>query len=283
MGSALRLCEPRCETNLQAATGSDLGGVRGQACCRRLPGRLREARRHRHQAVPCLLAVTGPRAGTRGQGGVHVRRALAGETLPTADVVAFEDHIVWYLAELVAEMDLIFQIHTGMQGNWDAGLKPAVPLPLIRAHRSVRFDLFHAGYPYARELGVLGKHYPRRVAQCLLDLPDHYRRQPSTAIRMDQPWTAERLLGFGSDVFLPEMVYGHLVMASCLADVLAEKVERDFLSKSAALDLARWMLRDAPVALYRLKRGAVAAQSGLTVPCSEPEACGTNGRVRRWP
>ena len=73
---------------------------------------------------------------------------------------------------------------------------------------------------------------------------------------------AERLLGFGSDVYFPEMVYGHLVMArSCLADVLAAKVERDFLSKSAALDLARWMLRDAPVALYRLTPRAAATQA----------------------
>ena len=34
----------------------------------------------------------------------------------------------------------------------------------------------------------------------------------------------ERLLGFGSDVGWPEMIYGHLVMArSCLADVLTAK------------------------------------------------------------
>jgi uncharacterized protein len=66
----------------------------------------------------------------------------------------------------------------------------------------------------------------------------------------------DRLLGFGSDVGKPELIYGHLVMArACLADVLAEKVERDFLSKAAALDVARLMLRDAPLALYRLEDG----------------------------
>ena len=59
-------------------------------------------------------------------------------------------------------MGLIFQIHTGMQGNWGhvPDSNPLDLLELIRAHRSVRFDLFHAGYPYARELGVVGKHYP---------------------------------------------------------------------------------------------------------------------------
>ena len=53
-----------------------------------------------------------------------------------------------------------------------------------------------------------------------------------------------------------ELIYGHLVMArACLAEVLAEKVERDFLSKAAALDVARLMLRDAPLALYGLADG----------------------------
>jgi len=66
---------------------------------------------------------------------------------------------------------------------------------------------------------------------------------------------AERLLGFGSDVGYPEFVYGHLVMArSCLADVLADKVQRDLLSRETALDLARMMLRDNPMELYSLQR-----------------------------
>ena len=62
-----------------------------------------------------------------------------------------------------------------------------------------------------------------------------------------------RLLGFGSDVHFPELVYGHLLMArSCLADVLAEKVDRDFLSERCAIDLARKMMHDNAVELYRL-------------------------------
>ena len=63
----------------------------------------------------------------------------------------------------------------------------------------------------------------------------------------------DRLLGFGSDVNWPELIYGHLVMArSCIADVLAAKVAQDFLSKAAALDLARGLMRDYPSAFYRL-------------------------------
>ena len=45
-------------------------------------------------------------------------------------------------------------------------------------------------------------------------------------------------------------------------DCWAEKVARDFLSKGAALDLARLLLRDAPAALYGLDTRAGAAASG---------------------
>jgi predicted TIM-barrel fold metal-dependent hydrolase len=132
-------------------------------------------------------------------------------------------------------------------------------LELIRAHRNVKFDLFHAGYPYARELGVVGKHYPNVwLNACWIYLITMAGSRQILSEWLDLV-PAERLLGFGSDVRWPEMIYGHLVMArSCLADVLAEKVERDFLSPAAALDLVRLLLRDAPVALYRLPARAPA-------------------------
>jgi predicted TIM-barrel fold metal-dependent hydrolase len=264
MGLALRLCEAPVRDGLAAATGSDLGDLASakRAVADYLAGYVRRGaigiklshaywRSLAHEQVPEARAAA------------IYARAVAGEALPLADVVAFEDHIVWYLADLVAEMGLIFQIHTGMQGNWDhiPDSDPLGLLELIRAHRNVKFDLFHAGYPYARELGVVGKHYPNVwLNACWIYLIT------MAGSRLLSEWIdlvpAERLLGFGSDVFLPEFVYGHLVMArSCLADVLAEKVERDFLSKSAALDLARWMLRDSPMALYRLKPGAAATQA----------------------
>ncbi|MAG35521.1 MAG: hypothetical protein CL878_04650 [Dehalococcoidia bacterium] len=192
------------------------------------------------------------------------QRALRGEEMSAADVRAFQDHIIWWLAGLCTDESLIFQIHTGMQGNWDhiPDSNPLHLLPMIRAHRNTRFDLFHAGYPYSRELGVLGKHYPnvwlnmcwmylismagsRQILSEWIDLVPHYR-----------------LLGFGSDLTWPETIYGHLSMArSCIADVLAEKVEHDFLSKSVAIDLARGLMHDSPMAFYGLDGPAAQTQA----------------------
>ena len=184
-------------------------------------------------------------------------RAARGEELSAAEVTALQDHMVWYLTELCAEHHLIFQIHTGMQTNWGhiPDSDPLHLLNLLKAFRTVKFDIFHAGYPYARELGVLGKHYPNVwLNACWI-----YLITMAGSRQILSEWIdlvpADRLLGFGSDVGKPELIYGHLVMArACIADVLAEKVERDFLSKAAALDVARLMMRDAPVALYGLEQ-----------------------------
>jgi len=65
---------------------------------------------------------------------------------------------------------------------------------------------------------------------------------------------ASRILGFGSDVHWPEMILAHLVMArSCIADVLAQKVERDFLSEECAVDLCHKLMRDNAMKLYGLE------------------------------
>jgi hypothetical protein len=64
-----------------------------------------------------------------------------------------------------------------------------------------------------------------------------------------------RILGFGSDVRFPEMIYGHLIMAqSCIADVLVKKVKKDFLSEKVAFDLIHKMLKENPNELYAIQK-----------------------------
>ncbi|MDP6779018.1 MAG: hypothetical protein QGI83_19850, partial [Candidatus Latescibacteria bacterium] len=86
-------------------------------------------------------------------------RALAGEDLSPTERKQFEDHIIFFLARIAGEMNQVFQIHTGVQGNWGhvPDSDPLHLLPLIHANKKTRFDLFHAGYPYSREMGMLGK------------------------------------------------------------------------------------------------------------------------------
>ena len=102
---------------------------------------------------------------------------------------------------------------------------------------------------------MLGKHYPNvwlNMAWMYVITMEGSRQSLSEWIDLVP---ADRILGFGSDVHFPEMIYGHLLMArSCIADVLAEKVEKDFLSEEVALDLVHKMLRENPTGLYSLKK-----------------------------
>jgi predicted TIM-barrel fold metal-dependent hydrolase len=182
-------------------------------------------------------------------------KALGGGSLSPGEVKQLQDHIIFFLAGLAGEMNQVFQIHTGVQGNWGniPDSDPLLLIPLIHANKSTRFDLFHAGYPYSREIGMLGKHAPNVwLNMCWMYVITMEGSRQSLNEWIDLV-PGDKLLGFGSDVGWPEFIYGHLVMArSCIADILAQKVERDFLSKKVALDLARKMLRDNAIRLYSL-------------------------------
>lgn len=184
-------------------------------------------------------------------------RAIKENHLQPADIKQLQDHIIFYLADIAREMKLVFQIHTGVQKNWGniPESDPLLLIPLLKAFPGVRFDLFHAGYPYSRMLGMLGKHYPN----VWLNMAWMYIISMAASRQVLSEWLdlvpGYRILGFGSDVHFPEMILGHLIMArSCVADVLAEKVEKDFMSKDEALSLAKRMFRDNGMVLYGLTK-----------------------------
>lgn len=182
-------------------------------------------------------------------------KALGGGSLSADEVKQLQDHIIFFLAGMAGEMNQVFQIHTGVQGNWGVvpNSNPLHLIPLIHANKNTRFDLFHAGYPYSREMGMLGKH----ASNVWLNMCWMYVITMEGSRQSLSEWIdlvpGDRILGFGSDVGWPEFIYGHLVMGrSCIADVLAQKVERDFLSKEVALDLVQKMFRDNAIKLYGL-------------------------------
>ena len=60
---------------------------------------------------------------------------------------------------------------------------------------------------------------------------------------------------FGGDCLFPEGAYGHSVMARrVVTEVLTEKVEEGYLSTDEALSIARRILRENAIELYRLQR-----------------------------
>ena len=159
------------------------------------------------------------------------------------------------MVRIAGENDLVVAIHSGMWSDFRT-LAPGHVIPLIMKNPKTRFDLYHAGMPYVREAGVMGKNFPN----CWLNLCwCHVISQEMTCSALNE-WLdlvpVNKILGFGGDYRLPvEKVYGHLVMArEDIARVLASRIERGLMTEDQAVEIAHKWFYDNPKELYQLKK-----------------------------
>lgn len=152
--------------------------------------------------------------------------------------------------------DIPMQVHTGLQagdGNDISNSNPALLANLFLEYRDVRFSLFHGSYPYGGELSALAKGF-RNV---YLDMSWLYIISPSYAERYLHEWLetvpANKIMAFGGDYHNVENAYGHSLMArAVVAKVLVEKVRTGYLTETEAMDVARRILRDNAIELFRI-------------------------------
>jgi len=74
--------------------------------------------------------------------------------------VLLEDYLVFECCRGAFEADLTIQFHQGIRAGNSGSMEGCSPVPLTELFQTfpdARFDLSHAGYPYLREGGVLGK------------------------------------------------------------------------------------------------------------------------------
>ena len=69
----------------------------------------------------------------------------------------FEDFMMWRMCELSAKHDLPFQIHTGQARI--QGSNPMLLVDLIEAQPRTKFILFHGGFPWIGETGVIAMRF----------------------------------------------------------------------------------------------------------------------------
>ncbi len=169
--------------------------------------------------------------------------------LSDVEIKEFEDFILWHITELSAKLELPFQIHTGharIQGS-----NPMNLLNLIAANPSTKFILFHGGYPWVGETGAILQRYPKNVWIDSVWLPTI---SYTMAKRAYQEWLevmpSNRLM-WGADAHHVEGIYGATEFTRrCLAEALAEKVERGELREDHALHIGRQVMRDNALELF---------------------------------
>jgi predicted TIM-barrel fold metal-dependent hydrolase len=171
------------------------------------------------------------------------RSALSPEQVKT-----FEDFIMWRLVELSAKHGLPFQIHTGQARI--QGSNPMLLVDMIDANRKTTFILFHGGYPWVGESAVIAMKYANvYLDSCWLPTLSY-----TTAKRAYHEWLeampSNRIM-WGADCNHAEGIYGATVFTRrCIAEVLAEKIDRGDLTEEHALRIGKQILRDNALELF---------------------------------
>lgn len=169
-------------------------------------------------------------------------------SLSAEEKKAFEDFIMWRLVELSAKHDLPFQIHTGharIQGS-----NPMLLVDLIAANPKTRFILFHGGYPWVGETGAIATRH-RNVWIDSVWLPTISYTMGKRAYQEWLEVVPSNRIMWGADAHHAEGIYAATdVTRRCLAEALAEKVERKELSEDHARRIGRQILRDNALELF---------------------------------
>jgi hypothetical protein len=169
--------------------------------------------------------------------------------LSPQDIKEFQDFIMWRLVELSAKYELPFQMHTGhgrIQGSTPMNL-----VDLIEANPKTKFILFHGGFPWVGETGII---LMRHHSHVWLDSVWMPTLSYTTAKRAFHEWLdvmpSDRIM-WGADTATAEGIYGATeVTRRCLAEVLAEKVDQGDLLEEHALRIGRQVLRDNALKLF---------------------------------
>lgn len=153
----------------------------------------------------------------------------------------------------VAHTGLPVSVHTGFGINRN---EPIYMAPILSRHRSIHFDLLHAGVPHVRQMGQIVIEYPNTS----LNLCWSHSINPAMICRaLDEYIDAlgmDKIIAFGGDTrpIALEKTYGHLELARRnIAEVLAQRIEKGLLDLDGAMVMAKKWFFDNPTRVYGIQ------------------------------
>ncbi len=163
------------------------------------------------------------------------------------------DYVFDRLIAAAGELGMVVAVHTGYWGDFRE-LHPLHMVPILRRHRDVRFDIYHLGYPWARETLMLAKEFANVwVNLCWANVISPRCAEQALSEALDL-LPVNKVLAFGGDYGVAvEKVYGQLVMArENAARALAGHIQDGRLTETQAVEVAQAWFHDNAVALYDL-------------------------------
>lgn len=169
---------------------------------------------------------------------------------------AFDNYMQHQICAIADDMKLVYQIHTGIHegnGNVLYDSNPVLLSNLFLEYRNIRFDVFHMGYPFVMELGVLAKNFQN----VFIDMCWGHIISPEASRRALIEWLdtvpANKISAFGGDYGFVDGVYGHQYIARRnVAAALAVKVDDGSMSLTRATEIATWVFVENPKRLFGL-------------------------------
>ncbi len=168
----------------------------------------------------------------------------------------FQDFMLHYILKIAAEYKIAVQFHTGLQEGNGNDLRNSNPLLLTNLflnYPDVVFDIFHIGYPFYMEAGVLSKNFPN----VFLDMCWAHIISPNASVNALLEWLdtvpINKISAFGGDYLFVEGVYGHLAIArENVSRALAIKVTEGAFNLEEAKKIAKMLFFDNPNNLFKL-------------------------------
>jgi hypothetical protein len=172
----------------------------------------------------------------------RIRSRGSGEPADSSNTRPLADFMIHRLLQRASDEDIPVQIHTGyLAGNWGAlaGTKALHLIPVFGKHKRVRFDIFHASWPWTSELGAIAKSYPNVYP----DMCWVWAINPTESERTLGEWLDgvpfNKIFAFGADTSLPWCEAGYSIQARLgIARVLEEKIRKGLFSRATAEEVA---------------------------------------------
>ncbi len=151
------------------------------------------------------------------------------------DAKPLSDYMIHQIFRRAEALNIPVQIHTGYQaGNWQdvRWTDPSLLIPVFQKYKNVKFNIFHAGWPYSEVLGAIGKQFPN----VWLDMCWAWTMNPVQMERILDEWLScipcNKIFTFGADTWSPFPMVGYAEQVrNGIANVLEKKInsgEYDF-------------------------------------------------------
>jgi len=166
-------------------------------------------------------------------------------------VKPLDDYLFHAFMRMARDLDLPVQIHTGHMAGIRNDVVKANASGLVRVlelHRDVRFDLFHANWPYSGDILFLAKNYPNvSIDFCWTNIVDPIYCQNLFSQALSSV-PHGKIHGYGSDFLgYVDHAWAHAQIArENIAIALSNLVDQEYLGLEEAKEVAyAWMFGNA--------------------------------------